>query len=155
MCEADQTKFDNQCPADFQCAQYVLDHGNFIEHYAIRLIDTSHRSKFSTTATACTTRLPCFALRRPDRHGVRNQPHRPGDPEPSRIPGAPDHKHAVIWCAAPYSPAWTTLIPTSSEFTIPCRAITFPFLHLTFNFPLPFCSSRTHARTRFHRFGLR
>ena len=29
MCEADQTKFDNQCPADFQCAQYVLDHGNF------------------------------------------------------------------------------------------------------------------------------
>jgi hypothetical protein len=27
MCEADQTKFDKQCPADFQCAQYVLDHG--------------------------------------------------------------------------------------------------------------------------------
>ena len=30
MCEADQTKFDKQCPADFQCAQYVLDHGEAV-----------------------------------------------------------------------------------------------------------------------------
>jgi hypothetical protein len=27
MCEADQSKFDKQCPTDFQSAQYVLDHG--------------------------------------------------------------------------------------------------------------------------------
>lgn len=27
MCEADQDKFDNQCPADFQSSSYVLEHG--------------------------------------------------------------------------------------------------------------------------------
>lgn len=35
MCEADQTKFDKQCPADFQCAQYVLDHGKPKQKYCI------------------------------------------------------------------------------------------------------------------------
>ncbi len=27
MCEADQSKFDQQCPPDFQSASYLLEHG--------------------------------------------------------------------------------------------------------------------------------
>ena len=38
MCEADQTKFDATCPADFQSADYVYQHGILIAYHIIHLI---------------------------------------------------------------------------------------------------------------------
>ena len=37
MCEADQTKFDATCPADFQSADYVYQHGMLIPYYSLNI----------------------------------------------------------------------------------------------------------------------